>query len=575
MSDELRATDHDEPDRWPAGLSDGQLVILVAFALFALSAWPLLLVALPPLQDVPNHVATAHIISHLTLYPAYGFNGFFKTYSLLALWLHLFGGLGLYGAARAFTAIVLALTAVAVPLFVLRFAGRRHLLVAMGFGWPLCHSFSVAMGFLNFAFAFALALILLVVLDRQREAGSVGRGLGIAALAGLLWFAHPFPLAVVGALVALHAATRSNWRGRIAAGLALLAPLAPAGLLALASAHQHLVKPADTTAAAAGVVYLDLPRIVSHLWRDVSGALTRWGTATVVPALLLPFFVWKERRTTPLRSFFSGPAMAALALAYLALPFTASNWWFLNCRLVPFLWAGLLLRLPTALPRWAVLALEVAAVSFSVATGVDYVRLDRDRAAFTAGIDAVPARATLLPLLFRQRRTSEFTLSLLHAWGYYTVAKDTSAPMVFATERSYPITYRDFPPRALIPPALDRFAELQGTPARVCQLMGQPSVDAACTAAWRERWRSFWELAEPRFSHLLTWAMPPEARPMIPPAYRRTFAAGELEIYARQVGVGPGPSGTGPPAGGELGEDRTPSRSRFTTGAVGRARSQR
>jgi hypothetical protein len=528
----------DEPNPRPAGPSDARLTILVALGLFALFAWPLLLVPLPPFQDLPNHVATAHIIAHPALYPAYGFNGFFKSNSLLTLWLHLFGGLGLYGAARAFTAVVLALTAVALPLFVLRFAGRRHLLVAMGFAWPLVHSHSVAMGFLNFAFGFALALILLVVLDGQREARSVKRGLGIAALAGLLWFAHPFPLAVVGVLVAIHAATRSTWRGRLAAGLALLAPLAPAGLLALASAHQHLVKAEHATAAATTVVYLNPLKIVSHLWSDVSGALTRWGIATAIPALLLPFFVWRERRTQRLRFFFTGRAMAALALAYLALPLMVSNWWGLNCRLVPFLWAGLLLRLPTTLPRRVAPALGAAAVCFSLATGADYVRLDRDRAAFTAGIDAVPARATLLPLLFRQEKTSDFTSSLTHAWGYYTVAKDTSAPLVFAVERSYPITYRDFPPRALIPPALDKFAELQGTPAGVCQLMGQTAVDAACTAAWRERWRSFWEQAEPRFSHLLTWAMPPEARPMIPAGYHRTFAAGELEIYARQVEVG-------------------------------------
>jgi hypothetical protein len=167
--------------------------------------------------------------------------------------------------------------------------------------------------------------------------------------------------------------------------------------------------------------------------------------------------------------------------------------------------------------------------------GVDYVRLDRDNAEFTAGMDAVPARATLLPLLFQHSKTSDFTASLTHAWGYYTVQKDTSAPLVFAVERSYPITYRDFPPRRLIPPALDQFAELRGTPAQVCKILHQVPVDAACTAAWRQLWNDFWRDAEPRFSHLLTWAIPSEARPMIPERYRRIFAAGELEIYARKT----------------------------------------
>jgi hypothetical protein len=187
--------------------------------------------------------------------------------------------------------------------------------------------------------------------------------------------------------------------------------------------------------------------------------------------------------------------------------------------------------------------LAACAFSFSAVMGIDYVRLDHDRAAFTAGMDAVPARATLLPLLFEQSKTSDFTASLAHAWGYYTVVKDTSAPLVFAVERSYPISYRDFPPRALIPPALDRFAELQGTPAQVCKTLHQFPVDAACTAAWRELWNAFWRQAEPRFSHVLTWAIPPEARPMLPERYHRIFAAGELEIYVRET---PAP-GSSPP----------------------------
>jgi hypothetical protein len=235
--------------------------------------------------------------------------------------------------------------------------------------------------------------------------------------------------------------------------------------------------------------------------------------------------------------------MAILAVAYVGLPVMMSNWWHLNCRLVPFLWAGLLLRLPATLPRPAAFALCACALAFSAVTGVDYLRLDRDRAAFTAGIDAVPARATLLPLMFEKGKTSDFTASLTHAWGYYTVAKDTSAPLVFGVERSYPITYREFPPRALIPPALDRFAESAATPQRVCKQLRRIADDAACATAWRALWASFWREAEPRFSHVLTWAMPPETRAVLSPRYRRVFASGELEIYARE----PAPTEPGRP----------------------------
>jgi hypothetical protein len=515
-----------------AALTDAQLVLLAGLVLFALSAWPLLLVPLPPFQDLPNHVATAHIVAHPELFPEYVFNGLLKSNSLLTLWFCAVGRYGLFGAARAFVAAVLAMNALALPAFVLRFAGRRCVPIAMLFLWPLVHSFSVSMGFLNFAFAFALSLLLLIAIDRQREQPNTARALGIGALAIAVWYAHPFPLAVAGGLVALDAASRPTWRARLAAVRTMLLPLAPAGLLSLLAAQRHLVKAAhSSTLTSSSYLYLNPWKILCHLWLDVSGALTWWGAATLVPAVLLPLFAWRRAREG--RPFFSAPAMAVLAVAYVGLPIMLSNWNYLNTRLVPFLWVGLALRLPGVLPRRVTGLLVACALSFSIALGVDYVRLDRDRAELTAGIEAVPARATLLPLMFRQHKTSDFIASLTHAWGYYTVAKDTSAPLVFGVERSYPITYKEFPPRALIPPALDQFAERYGTPAQVCKALGQGLPDAACTAAWRDLWGGFWRQAEPRFSHLLTWAMPPEARAVIPDRYHRVFAAGDLEIYAR------------------------------------------
>jgi hypothetical protein len=517
-----------------AGVSSARLTFVAASILFALAAWPLLLVDLPPLQDLPNHLATAHIVAHPALYPQIAFNGFFKSNAALTLWLHLAGGLGLFAAARIFVALVLAVSAYALTRFVLHFRGRHHLAVSLLFAWPLVHSFAVSMGFLNFALGFALSLILLTVIDQQRKRPTAARGAGIAALAGLVWYAHPFPLAVVGGLTALHVARRPGWHARLDEARALLLPLVPAGLLALVAAQHHLVKAAHTTAAAApAFVYLNPWENLAHLWTDVSGAFTRFGSMTIVPAVVLPWFAWRERRTE--RPLLSRAAIVILAVAYVALPIMLSNWWRLNCRLVPFLWIALLLRLPATLPRPVAALLAACALAFSAATGVDYVRLDRDRAEFTAGVGAVPPRATLLPLMFARSKTSTFTDSLAHAWGYYTVARDTSAPLAFAVERTYPITYREFPPRGLIPPALDQFAQRNATPARVCRTLDRWPVDAQCTAAWRAVWDGFWREAEPRFSHLLVWAMPPEARSLIPASYQQIFADGKLQIFGRRV----------------------------------------
>lgn len=518
--------------QWLEGLSDTRLAALAGMALFVLSAWPLLLVDLPPLQDLPNHVATAHIIAHPDLYPQIGFNGFFKSNALLTLWLATFGGFGLVGAAKAFVALVLAAGAVALPVFVLRFAGRSIVPVAALLAWPMVHGSFVSMGFLNFAFAFAMSLILLVTLDRQRARPTFLRGIASAALATLVWYAHPFPLAVIVGLVAVHALGHPTWRARLASGWTLLWPLMPAGLLVFAAAYQHLVK-AEHAPATVGAAfsYLNPWEILIHFWSDVSGSFTRWGLATVVPAALLPYLAWKQRGLH--RSFFTWRALILLAIIYLALPMMMSNWWHLHCRLVPFLWAGLLVRLPPTLPRRVAPILALCALAFSAVLGIDYVRLDRDRAELTAGMDVVPERATLLPLLFRHSKTSDFTASLSHAWGFYTVKKSTSAPLAFAVERSYPITYREFPPTTLVPPALDRFAREHATPAKVCTLLRIPFSDDVCTSVWNALWRDFWRQAEPRFTHVLTWAMPPEARTQIPTSYRRVLATGDLEIYER------------------------------------------
>ena len=179
---------------------------------------------------------------------------------------------------------------------------------------------------------------------------------------------------------------------------------------------------------------------------------------TIVPALLLPYFAWPQRRAP--RPFLSTAAMVVLIVAYVGLPEMMSNWNYLNTRLVPFIWAGLALRLPTTLPRPVAIVLAVCALSFSAAQGIDYVQArPRPRRVHRGNRTPYRSGATLLPLLFKHSKTSYFTASLSHAWGYYTVAKNTSAPLVFGVERSYPITYRDFPPRKLIPPAFDQFAE--------------------------------------------------------------------------------------------------------------------
>ena len=228
--------------------------------------------------------------------------------------------------------------------------------------------------------------------------------------------------------------------------------------------------------------------------------------------------------------------MAILAAAYVGLPVMMSNWWYLNCRLVPFLWAGLLRAACRArCPGRSRIALAACALSFSAVTGIDYLRLDRDRAEFTAGIDAVPERATLLPLMFKHSKTSDFTASLTHAWGYYTVAKNT-------------LGAADLRGRALLPDHLPGVSAARADPARPRPVRrGRPAAPRQVCKLLRQfpdRRGMRRDLARPvvgllaaRRSRASATCSPgpfrPKSRPLIPARYRRVFAAGDLEIYAR------------------------------------------
>jgi hypothetical protein len=242
---------------------------------------------------------------------------------------------------------------------------------------------------------------------------------------------------------------------------------------------------------------------------------------------------WRERRHAV--PFFAWPAMLLLVLAALCLPTSGSNWGLLNARFIPFVWVGLLLRAPPSLPRWTQVALPVAALAYGGGLWADYIRLERERQQFCAAVPAVPEHASLLPLIFDPRGSARFTEPLRHAWGYYVLDRATTAPLLFAVERSYPLTYRSWPPPELIPPAVDEVAMRNASPTQVCEERGlDPADEPRCLALWRERWGEFWQMASPAFDHVLTWGARSDFPSVLPPDYVPVLMRGPLVLYARQ-----------------------------------------
>jgi hypothetical protein len=269
-----------------------------------------------------------------------------------------------------------------------------------------------------------------------------------------------------------------------------------------------------------------------NLWAEWMWGFTWLSISSFVPTVVIAFYALRNRHdVAPL---FSRLATALLLLLFGLTPYIATNWFHMCSRFIPFLWAAALLRLPSHLPRPLVWLLGASAALYSIGMGIDYVRLDRDNDEFTAGMDAVPEGAELLPLVFRSRATSENTRSLLHAWGLYVMERYTSAPLLFAHARSFPVMYREPPPPRFNHLVLESFAPNMRSADWMCSSMlaGGVVMDD-CDAEWRSLWQEFWTEATPLFDHVLMWDPTPEVQAVVPAAYRVAFHRGRLTIYER------------------------------------------
>jgi hypothetical protein len=552
-------------------LTEAQLALAASATLFALGAWPVMTVAIPPLQDLPNHLSTIAILDHPEQYPEFVFNGFLKTNAALFTWLYGVGRLvGAVAAARLFLLLVLAANALVFPRFVLELATgplrerRGKMLVATLFAVPMIHNWFVSMGMLDFALGIPLSMLLLVLLHRQKSAPTVLRGVAIAGTAMLTWYAHVFALIVVhllvvldllvpngarAALVEVQSAPAKTWLGaRWRETLKVGVPLLPTTLLALWSIFRHMTEPTGAMSGYVSVRTL-LPawELVYNLWAEWMYGFTWLSLSTLVMALALAGYAWKNRHDRP--AFFSPLAFSVLLVMYTFAPYIATNWFHVNSRFTPYLWLAALLRVPARLPRRFAVGLGLCAVLYSGAMGIDYVRLDRDRARFTAGMAAVPEGARLLPLLFRRQETSENTRSLQHAWGFYVMEKHTSAPLLFAHSRSFPLTYSAPPPVRFNHLVLESFAPNMTSASWMCdQLRNGGVVVDDCQAEYQTRWTEFWREATPLYDHVLTWDASPEALAQMPPEYRPTFREDKLVIWERTPAPAPVSEGFAPRA---------------------------
>ncbi len=520
-----------------------RLVAVLGAALFVIGATPLMLVASPPLQDLPNHLASATVILHPTQYPEYVFNGFTKTNTALFAWLVALGPVvGLQLAGKLFTLLTVGAMSWAIPAFVHAFGGRRRAIVSTFFAWPMVHNWFVAMGMLDFALGVALSLVLLTLMKAQldsfeRQEGTsrstVVRGAAMGLLAVGLWFTHVFPLLIVGLLLVVEVVrSLTTHERKLTSWLPVAIPLVPGGVLAALALATHITEPRGAMTAYTGALrHPSSWELFYNLWAEWMWTFTKLSMGSLVACIGLVIAVAFFAKNRP--TFFSWPALGILAVAYALMPSELANWYSVNSRFIPFIWLGLLLRVPESLPVRMSALLGAAAATYCVGNCVDYVRLDREATELTRAMDKVPVGAKLLPLVFRSKRTSENTQSLLHVWGYYVAERQTSAPLLFAHSRSFPVMYKAPPSLQLHQKSLESFSRNMGTPDTLCSELASIGIRAHdCTDLWQQRWREFFSDVTPAFTHVVTFDAPGEL-PALPSQYHRVYSDGRVSLYAR------------------------------------------
>jgi hypothetical protein len=516
-------------------MRDETLALACAVVLFALCAWPLLLVVVPPYQDVPNHLAVATIIDHPADYPEFVFNGFLKTNGAFYAWEHFVGHVvGAFASIRLFAALVFAVSARAFTRLVLVAGGRDKMLVATLFLAPMVHNWCVCLGLLDFTLGFAISILLVTAMIEQRRAPSAWRAARIALLSIACWYAHVIPLFLVCVLAFVELVrTFVKSRDELArVFVRCVVPLAPGAALMTWSVLGQLLAHDTTKLGGYASVWLAPWDLVANLWVQWFLAFTPRSASSIVPCVVLAVIAWRRRRERV--PFFEPCAFLALAALYAFVPYVFSFWAFANTRVAPFLWMAALVRVPARLPRWLVIALGAATLAYSVSLGVDYVRLDQDREEFVAGIPSVPERARLLPITFESRGASVNTKPLVHMWGYYVNAKETAAPRVFAASRMFGVHHREPPDPQLEEIALERFGNSMRDPRWTCDALAGGGIHVDdCEAIWRDTWRAFFERVGPRFDWLLLWDPEPITLTAIPREYVEVFHRGRLFILHR------------------------------------------
>lgn len=417
-------------------------------ALVILSALPLLWPTVPPLLDLPGHMARYAVQLDGDSAPLRDWYTFewrlIGNLGIDLLIMPLAPILGLENAVKAIVVTIPALT-VAGFLWVAREVHGRIPPTAL-LAVPFAHNFPFLFGFVNYALSMALAFLAFALWLRLARLGRTPlRAAAMAPLSVLIWICHAFGWGTLGVLAFSAELVRQFDRGH-----GLFVSGLKAGLHCLS---------------------LALPMVLMLLWRSEAGGVTgdwlnfdakldwlrmalrdRWeifDQASLALCGLAIFWALVSRRIHFSRNLAASALF--LSIVFIALPRIVFGSAYADMRLAPYLFAVALIaiRFPEGTGEKLVKGLAAACLAFVLvrtsATMASMIFYDRSFDRELAALDHVPRGARLVSFVGRQCREPWAMSRLLHVPGLAVVRRQafSNDQWTMAGAQLLQVRYRD------------------------------------------------------------------------------------------------------------------------------------
>lgn len=402
----------------------------VLAAILLASILPLLQPGLPPLTDLPGHVARWHIATAGPASPLHhyyriqwGWMGNLGT-DLIAL--PLIPLIGLVAAAKLIAVLIMLLTGAAMLWLSREVHGR--IAPAALFALPFAYGWPFQMGFVNFALAQALALAALALWLRLARTGRTGlRALLFAPIGLILWTAHSagwgmFGLMALGSELARLRMSGQSWGRAISGAARACLPLALPVMLMLFNRTSGGRASETGDWFNMGAKFLWLLSTLRDRWQ--------WFDIAALLAPLMLIYVAARDRRIGFSTELGWAALACIA-GFLVLPRLLLGGSYVDMRMMPAIWILALLSIrPPAAARLAGLIALAGLVFFvtrTAATTISFMLRAGEQRAELAVLPAIPRGAPLLSLVARPCLTPWSDIRPEHLAGHAILVRDAFA----------------------------------------------------------------------------------------------------------------------------------------------------